>query len=30
VQGLIAEADTVKEGSIEAIRELKRMGLKWP
>jgi Cu+-exporting ATPase len=28
VQGVIAVADTVKEGSIEAIAELKRMGLK--
>ncbi len=28
VQGLIAEADTVKEGSIEAIRVLRSMGLK--
>lgn len=27
VQGLIAEADTVKEGSIEAIRSLQEMGL---
>ena len=28
VRGLIAEADTVKEGSIEAIRTLHQMGLK--
>ena len=28
VQGLIAEADTVKEGSIEAISALQKMGLK--
>lgn len=28
VRGLIAEADTVKEGSLEAIRTLQQMGLK--
>lgn len=28
VQGVIGVADTVKEGSIEAIRELRRLGLK--
>jgi len=28
VEGVIAVADTVKEGSVEAIRELHRMGLK--
>jgi P-type Cu+ transporter len=28
VRGAIAEADTVKEGSVEAIQELHAMGLK--